>query len=305
MRINFVSFLHPEKFHGGGELDNRMIIAQGKKMGHDIRIGARVNNKYLSRLIAPKMNELHQSPDLWILSDLFNVPEYRLSYKKDWLENIIHSEPYVHVDNAYVDLCSNGALPCGGNKEQCPKPCGYPLSEKLYANSRLNIFLSPLHKKIANSLLGNKYADRSFIVRPLIDVEKFYATNVARDIDYLYVGTVSNYKGYQELKQRFNQEKNFLFIGKNATGEELFGQHIEHVENSSLVNYFNRSKNFVHLPKWYEPMGRTVIEAALCGCTIISNDKVGACSFDFDISNPQNIKDSAKELWIKLESLIK
>ncbi|WP_290795050.1 glycosyltransferase [Flavihumibacter sp. UBA7668] len=303
MNINFVSFLHPERFSGGGELDNRMIIDKGRQLGNDIRIGARVTHKYWSRLMAPVM-KLHTKPDLWILSDLFNVPEYKLSYKKKWLENIIQNEPYIHLDNAYVDICSNGALPCGGCKLKCTENCGYPLTEMIYDKSRLNVFLSPLHERIINGMFDNKYIDKSFVVRPLIDTDRFYKTGVERDIDYLYVGTISYYKGYGQLKDRFSQEKNFLFIGKNATGEPLFGKHIEHVENVRLIEYFNRSKNFVHLPEWNEPMGRTVIEAALCGCNIISNERVGACSFEFDISNPVNSKNAAKEFWNKIKSVV-
>ena len=84
---------------------------------------------------------------------------------------------------------------------------------------------------------------------------------------------------------------------------KLFGKHIEHVDNSELGKYLNRSKHFVHLPSWKEPMGRTVIEAALCGCKIIFNENVGACSFDFDISDPANIDGSATEFWQKLKTL--
>lgn len=296
--------MHPDKFNGGGELDNRMIIEAGRKLGHDIQVGARLHHKYWSRIWSPGMN-LHRSPDLWILSDLFNVPEYKLRYKTGWLEKIIREEPYVHLDNAYVDICSKGALPCAGDWSHCLGACGYALSDPLYENSQLNVFLSPLHADTINSRFNNRHLHKTFIVRPLIDTERFYNKNVERDIDFLYVGTISNYKGYQTLKEEFGKEKNFLFIGKNATGEKLFGNHIEYIDNECLVDYFNRSKHFVHLPAWKEPMGRTVIEAALCGCKIIANTRVGACSFDFDIGDPENSKGAAAELWLKIKESTK
>lgn len=302
MKINFVSFLNPYRFNGGGELDNRMIIDTGRKLGHDIRLYSRVNNKYINRLIRPKA-KYHTSPDLWILADIFNVPEYGLSYPKGFLEQIIDNEPFIHFDNAYVDICSKGALPCGGNKSLCSCSGGYKLSHDLYAKSILNVFLSPLHSTTINKLLGNKFIDKSFIVKPLVDPRRFFISNAERDFDYIYVGTISNYKGYQNIKKRFSGEKNFLFIGSNATGEKLFGKHIEFIDNSELLHYLNRAKNFVHLPEWKEPMGRTIIEAALCGCNIISNDNVGACSFDFDISNPVNIEDSAEKFWEHIQVL--
>jgi glycosyltransferase involved in cell wall biosynthesis len=302
MKINFVSFLNPYNFNGGGELDNRMLLDEGKKLGFDIKIFSRVNNKYLNRFVHPQI-ESHDNPDLWILSDIFNVPEYHLTYKRGFLEQIIESEPFIHIDNAYVDICSAGALPCDGNKNICTNNCGNPLTYKLYSRSLLNVFLSPLHSKTINSIFDNQFIEKSFIVNPLVNPTLFYNSYLIRDIDYIYVGTISNYKGYENIKNRFGNEKKFLFIGKNATSEKLFGQHISYIKNSELVNYLNRAKNFVHLPQWKEPMGRTVIEAALCGCNIISNENVGACSFDFDISDPENIKNSAINFWEKVKSL--
>lgn len=296
IKINFVSFLNPYSFSGGGELDNRMLLEEGRRSGHDIKIYSRVSNKYLHRLYQPKI-DCHKNPDLWILSDLFNVPEYGLAYKKNFLEQVIQNQPFIHVDNAYVDICTSGPLPCGGNKQHCKQPCGNALTNDLYAKSLLNVFLSPLHAKTTNEFFGNRFIEKSFIVRPLINTDLFYNLNVERDIDYIYVGTISEYKGYSQVKKRFLKEKNFLFIGKNATGEKLFGDHINHVNNEELIKYLNKAKNFVHLPNWKEPMGRTVIEAALCGCNIIFNENVGACSFDFDISDPENSKNSAREFW--------
>lgn len=297
MKINFLSFLNPYKFNGGGELDNRMLIDEGEKLGHDIKIGSRLNNKYLNRFIHPKYN-FHDSPDLWILSDLFNVPEYNLKYPHNLISDIIENCDYVHLDNAYVDICSRPALPCNGHKENCQQNCGYNISEKIYENSLANFFLSPLHSNIINGLLENKFLHKAKIIKPLIDVSKFYIEkNNERDIDYIYVGTIANYKGYQNIKNKYKNINNFLFIGKNATNEVLFGKHIDYVPNEELVRYLIRSKNFVHLPDWKEPMGRTVIEAALCGCNLITNENVGACSFDFDLSDPENYKSSSLDFW--------
>ncbi len=297
MKINFVSFLNPFRFHGGGELDNRMLLNEGLKQGLDIKFFHRVNNKYLNRFFCPPRSTLHKNPDLWILSDLFNVPEYKLKYPKNFVEDIVYGQKYIHLDNAYVDICSKGPLPCGGSKQNCLKGCSNKLSYDLYKNSLLNVFLSPLHADTINSYFDNEFLGKTFIARPLVEPKHFFNQNRERDIDFIYVGTVSNYKGYQNVKKRFSGEKNFLFIGKNATGEKLFGKHIEHIPNSELTDYLNRAKNFVHLPLWKEPMGRTVVEAALCGCNIISNTNTGASSFDFDLSNASEIEGAAVRFW--------
>jgi hypothetical protein len=65
----------------------------------------------------------------------------------------------------------------------------------------------------------------------------------------------------------------------------------------------NRAKNFVFLPRWPEPQGRVVIEAALCGCNLITNDHVGATSFPFDISDSSNFQNATEEFWEAIEGL--
>jgi hypothetical protein len=66
----------------------------------------------------------------------------------------------------------------------------------------------------------------------------------------------------------------------------------------------NRAKNFVFLPRWPEPQGRVVVEAALSGCKLIVNENVGAMSFPFDIANPENMKDSKRIFWEELEAAV-
>jgi glycosyltransferase involved in cell wall biosynthesis len=159
--------------------------------------------------------------------------------------------------------------------------------------------------RTVNGLLDNKYIDRSVWIRPIIDVQKFRNLQIKRDIEYLYVGSITEYKGYDNIKKRFGHLSDFWFVGHNATNEKLFGRHIEYIPNNEIPILLNRAKNFVHLPVWMEPMGRTVVEAALCGCNIISNDNVGALSFPFDIANPEMIKGSARLFWDELLKRVK
>ncbi len=303
MKINFISFLNPYTFNGGGELDNRYIIDKGRELGHSIKIVSRVKNKYFNRFFAPNY-DFYDKPDIWILADLFNVPEYGLNFKNDFIENIVRHEPFIHFDNAYVDVCCLPALPCSGRLSAKCGNCRTSLAKEVYSNSLANAFLSPLHASVINEVWENKFDSKSVVVNPLIDCNLFYSRNENRDIDYLYVGTISNYKGYGNIKNRFANESNFVFIGKNSTSEKIFGQHIESVPNHQLINYYNRAKNFVHLPNWKEPMGRTIIEAALCGCNIIHNENVGACSFTFDLSDKKNYLYSAENFWLQIEKKI-
>ena len=65
----------------------------------------------------------------------------------------------------------------------------------------------------------------------------------------------------------------------------------------------NRAKNFVFLPRWPEPQGRVVVEAAMCGCNLITNQNVGATSFPFDLANPANFAGAEDEFWSAIEQI--
>jgi hypothetical protein len=68
--------------------------------------------------------------------------------------------------------------------------------------------------------------------------------------------------------------------------------------------YMSRAQNLIFLPRWPEPIGRMVVEAKLCGCNLVTNDNVGATSFDFDIGEASNLESSAEEFWERVESVV-
>jgi glycosyltransferase involved in cell wall biosynthesis len=297
MKINFLSYLDPFKYSGGGELALRTVIERGRQRGHEIHVFARRRGK-LSRFAAPPM---HVPPaDLYLLADMFNCPEDSAKFDSALIERVVSREQYIHFDNSYVDVCTQPALPCGGHRSGCLDECGVSRAKWLYSRSLANIFVSPLHHRVVAGLVGIDSVPNPVISRPFIDTELFSNRHLPRDIDYLYVGTIAKYKGYENVKSRF-AGKNILFIGKNLTQQKLVGRHIPHVPHTNLWRYYNRSKHLVHLPEWPEPQGRCVVEGSLCGCDLITNDKVGATSFDFDIRDARIIADAPDHVWREIE----
>lgn len=49
---------------------------------------------------------------------------------------------------------------------------------------------------------------------------------------------------------------------------------------STVIEYMRRAEVFVHLPLEFESECRSVIEAVLCGCRVVTNDRVGVTSID-------------------------
>lgn len=321
MRLNLVSFLDPRVYAGGGEMITRRLIEVGAARGHDIRVAA----------VRPRGDDLHAKPDLVLFADVFNFGHTFRSlgawrgFGRGFLDRAMRQAPFVHLTNAYVDVCNLPYLPCSGVCEgKCPvKPHIGPLTRlrlrewgnscfaqnslarELYARAALNVFLSPLHERVSTDLLGRATElPESFVLRPLIDTGRFTNLKEERDIDYLFVGVIGEAKGLAEMRERF-YDADIVLIGRCAPGVELdFGRHLGHVPYDEVPKYMNRAKNFVFLPRWPEPQGRVVAEAALCGCTIIGNDNVGARSFDMNLANPESYVGAEDEFWTKLECIV-
>ncbi len=319
MKIDCLSYFNPLRYGGGGEMITRGLIEAGRRRGHSIRL----------RSVRPGVDEGTGTADLYWLVDVFNFPQ-TLKSRGAWLrfppallEDIAANRPFIHMSNAYVDVCNLGHLPCSGQAQaQCAhkspahlihnlalrdfgRQCFAldPLVRKLFARSALNIYLSPLHQRTIEGILGDARGRDSFVLKPMIDDTAFYNRGLERDIDYLFVGVIGEAKGLAAMRERF-RGADIHFVGKLAPGEKLdFGTWHGSVPYSEIPLLMNRAKHFVFLPRWPEPQGRVVTEAALCGCKLITNQNVGATSFPFDIANPANFAGANDEFWDAIEQL--
>ena len=321
MNLNVVSFLSPHVYNGGGGMISRRLIDVGVGRGHDIRLSS----------VRPKQREAHASPDLTLLIDVFNFAHSVKSlgawreFGPAFLEEMIEPAPFVHLTNAYVDICNLPYLPCSGERlDGCPiKPtlnvgqrfmirdwshdcfAQRALVRRLYEASVLNVYLSPLHRRITESLLDSTRLPSSYVLEPMIDTKVFFNEHRERDIDYLFVGVLGEAKGLSAMRERFGQTDIHL-IGRCTPGVKPdFGRYLGHVSYEEVPRYMNRAKNFVFLPRWPEPQGRVVAEAALCGCRIIGNENVGALSFDMDLADPRSYEGVEDDFWARLEALVR
>lgn len=319
MIVNLLSFLDPRKYQGGGEMVMNSIIREGIQRKHKINITS----------VRPKTSNLDKSADIYILADIFNIGHTILSlggwrhFNKELLNRISEKEKFIHITTAYADICNLPAMPCNGIRAAfCPIKVNLNfykklvikdlsnncfaenlLQKKLYKNAILNVFLSPLHKQTTEKILQIKL-ENSFLLKPIIDTNMFKNNNVKRDIDYLYVGLISESKGLKEIKERY-KKSNIHLAGPIHPDFKLdFGIYHGKISYNQVPYLMNRAKNFLCLPKWIEPAGRVVSEAALCGCNIISNNNVGALSFEMNLSEPKNYLGIVENFWDNIEELI-
>ena len=319
MKIDCISYFNPIKYGGGGEMITRALIEEGRRRGHTIRL----------RSVRPSLDEGIGKADLYWLVDVFNFPHTLksrgawLRFPQSLLEEVAASRRFIHMSNAYADVCNLGHLPCSGQAQmQCQhksptrllhnvalrdfgQKCFAldPLVRKLFELSALNVYLSPLHQSTIEGILGDVRGQAAFVLKPMIDSTVFYNQQLERDIEYLFVGVIGEAKGLAAMRERF-ADTDIHFVGKIAPGEKLdFGTWHGSVPYNEIPNFMNRAKHFVFLPRWPEPQGRVVTEAALCGCKLITNQNVGATSFPFDISDPVNFDRAHDEFWDAIEQL--
>lgn len=321
LKINYISYVDPTRHQGGGEMVGLDIIRAAKARGHSVSVTSVRPSKRIA---------FDESADLDLVVDLFNYPGTLKSlgswrdFSNEFREKILRRKKFVHLTNAYSDICNEPYLPCSGfSQEKCPSKSLFNITHNValqdfsgkcfsnrleiqdfYSQSRLNIFVSPLHRDTSLKILNLFNPPPSYVLKPTVDKDRFFNQNVERDIEYLFVGVIGEAKGLENMRQRF-AKSDIHFAGRLFPGAQLdFGTHHGAVAYDQVPILMNRAKNFVFLPRWPEPQGRVVIEAALCGCNLIVNENVGACSFPFDISNPQNFDNPTQAFWDEIEKVL-
>ena len=321
MKINFVSYLNPFKFSGGGETVNKSLINTGRERGHEFTFTTAKDYQ----------SGFDETADFDFLVDVFNFP-HTIKSRGNWIRldqnlinEIVKNRPFVHLSHAYVDVCNLGYLPCSGvAKNPCPSKSNLSISRsiisrelgskcfaqneivrQIFTNSLTNIFVSPLHLRTTERILNLALQSNSIILKPVISLKDFKNMGLERDIENLFVGVISEAKGYYNMREEY-KDKSIMLVGKLHPDIDLdFGTYLGEVPYSEMPALMNRARNFVYLPRWPEPQGRVVVEAALSGCNLVTNENVGAVSFDFDISKPGNLEKPEEEFWERLEEVVR
>lgn len=117
-----------------------------------------------------------------------------------------------------------------------------------------------------------------------IDNSIFYNTHQKRDIDVLFVGRLYPHKGILELLEASDtNDFKFVIVGAGPLESEIAKHpHVQHYKNLSteqLTDFYNRAKIFAGPSTSKEGVLTTMLEAAMCGCAIITTDCAGMVDF--------------------------
>lgn len=320
MIVNFLSYLAPGADPGGGGAVRDTLIEVGRTRGHLLQC--------LHRWPIPRLDADNEA-DLWILSDVWNAPwHWKRFHRRAWaavpgtpghqykrLVEAATESNFVHVDNAYVDVCDLPYLPCNGTatSRACPykrgltprsRMCFRMENKVLYQKSLLNFFVSPLHRRVVVDFLGLGTDGRNRILRPVLNATTFAASGgeLTRDIDRIFVGSFVPAKGSRTISARWPSGE-VTVVGPETPDAIHYPGYSGRVDYDEVALLMRRARTFVFFPRWPEPFGRVVAEAAVSGCELETNDRVGALSFDADLRDPSLYEGAASEFWATLEAL--
>lgn len=248
--------------------------------------------------------------DILILSNSVTFPEQTLKFATE--------KPFILFSHDYFHCHWRGYFPL---LDKCFKCGRVKFWRELYLQSKLNIFLSPLHYEMHQSLIP-ELADHPHVEIPSpIDTELFKPMEVERKPNtVLWLGPFTRYKGIH-LALAFAQAKKdytYSFLGQDANGiEEPWADKIRALgykvaptaPNEALPQVYSSFEYFLELPAGPMPCERVALEARCCGCKIIANDLLGAASYDWfkhgtvdDVR--KHVSESPRTFWETIEKIV-
>jgi glycosyltransferase involved in cell wall biosynthesis len=303
MKVTWVSFLDPFVFSGGGERNIRTLIETGRRRGHEVVVESFLRDRAQRALRRSRLHrrfEVDMDADAFVLANIRNVPNFPARLPERVVRQVLATGRAAVMQEAWVDVCPFD-VPCDGDVSRCRSGCDRAWADELYGAAHAACFNSPMQRDVTASVIGVPLPERQILSRPMIDPDAFRPLGIERDIDVLYVGTISEAKGYRNLLERFGASR-LTLAGPNALGEPVQGTWLGPVAYEDLPRLYNRARTFAHLPRWLEPMGRAPVEAALCGCELVLNDRVGVASYPSeDWRDPEVVRRNADRFWEEFE----
>lgn len=188
------------------------------------------------------------------------------------------------------------------------------LARRLFKHSKANFFISPAHKEKVEEKV---YEMSDSHALPLaIDTDIFkreIGIKRQKDLVVSTAGRLHNAKQPTGLLSFIKKHPEFhyeLYLESTNLINQLFGN-INNVTMKLPVNHeelpriYSRAEHMVHLSAIFGAGERVILEAALCGCKIISNKNSGHMSWDWDWDDTDSIRSKLKrapyEFWNILE----
>jgi hypothetical protein len=264
-------------WQGGAELSARQVVTVGERCGFHIEVVTPA--EFAADVLA--------NADLIVLNNLWRFSgEQMRAILAVLFERRV---PYVKYEHDHRELT---------------RP---EFSRRLFEHAALNVFLSPVHRDNHREGLG---ATGECI--PLaIDVDAFCPVpGVVRVPGTALVCNVRTIKTWDRLKSYIveHPEIRFSVLAANDVIQGRNVKTISPVLPEKMPALYSAHEFLVHLPDAWCAGERVLLEAALCGCRIVANERAGHTSWGWDLSDTEALRerliDAPYEFWRLVDGIL-
>jgi hypothetical protein len=280
---------------GGGELSERAVITEGIRRGHNIE---------LCTPNTPNKNNVLKA-EIAIIGNASRFPT-------QYLAQVSEQQEIVNYIHDFWPLCRHRLFYSALDK--CKTTCPHlPFAKKMLLSSSLNIFLSPLHKKMWLRAIPELKDIETYLHVSPVETKTFVPLDVPKiPNSTLCVNCLLKFKDLENIIQyaETHPERTITCVGGKEANVRLPPNVIPigSVSKEEMPGMYVQTEEFLHLPNYIEPCGRTTIEAKLCGAPLKLNKLVGAASFkEFKYDRDRFAKwiaGSARRFWLKIEKVL-
>ncbi|GAF73524.1 unnamed protein product [marine sediment metagenome] len=317
MKVLFVNDFSIKDLQGGATITNKLMVNAGKARGHVI---SEMTPKHVViqgsciddiRLLKDEdkdslLNELTKQIKEYDLLILNNISMFPIEV----LEIIIAQTKYVKHEHDYC-FCNHRNGKCETCKIKC-RPA--PFFVRLFSNSLLNIFFSPLQLKIFSKFFGETMRDAIIIPAPMERGKFFKKPEIQKEI-HLFAGALMTHKGihqvldYADLKKKEGQR--FHFAGR-AVDQAVINRikkdhtYLGEIPYDKMPELYQNYKYFIINPQMPETFCLTVLEALNSGCELIKFERshdIGMESYDKGVKElTEMCYEAPTVFWERVES---
>lgn len=255
-----VAWVQDMKKRGGAELSNEVVTNVGIKCGNDVRL---VTNQ----MSVDDIRKMIIESDLAVINNFFQFSKEQMEAV---LDIVFTGKPYVKYEHDFREL------------NMRPK-----FAKELFGRSFLNVFISPLHRDKYRRELGV-----DGICLPLaIDVNFFKPVeSIERKKNTALIFS----KTKQLISDFIMKNRDILFtVVMDGYEIPISGSRlrvIDRVAYEEMPKLYSEHEYLVHFPVDYQAGDRVFFEAALCGCKVVANEKVGHNSWGFDLEDTEGLR---------------
>ena len=237
---------------GGAELSNYEVVRVGEQLGFDI-IG-----------VTPSLFDVRilQSADILVINNLFEFSGAQLTV----IRELLHEKrvPYVKYEHDYRELRRLN------------------IARALFRDSLLNVFISPMHRKVYAEALGWEAMSEAIVLPLAMNPAQYHPNKSVERAPGLTLVPSVRKLAPDALMKYLNEhpDRNLLLVGQCT--EALPPARVEYlnkVPSKEMAKLYTRCEFMLHQPLQKWAGDRVFFEAMLCGCECIVNENVGHASW--------------------------